>query len=484
MPGKWVLFADLRHIQCGRLSWVAPDGRRFGVGHPPEPQVEMDAQPEFVPHGVQLVAQPACKTEPVDGWKGWGRIIYDQGVYRSWYMEVDGNSLQGTGSRSQTDTPQSVVICYVESKDGFKWSEPHRCPIRVPGQTHFDGLTFFIDPVAPNEERHKLVYCALPPKDLGDALFAEYTRRPARYRDVRISQGRSPCFFAVTSPDGLEWKPIERPLMMHPGDTDNTVYYDPALGKYVLYTRMFRHGRRWVGRAEAEDFLHWGPIEPIIWPRLDDPLDYDVYLNGYTEYPGAPEYRLMFPMFYHRYTERSDVRLYSSDDGIAWNQVPGGPVLTPGEPWKWDSEFITGGKDLVPFGEGRIAIPYTGTSYPHKYPRWPAVFEAWRMAWAWWPEGRLCAIKAEREGEFWTFPLTLAGRSLRLNFRTPRAGEIRVGVVGVEGRSVDDCDPLHGDSLSRTVSWNGQADLGAPEEQPVSLHFKLRCAELFAFECA
>ncbi|OGG43754.1 MAG: hypothetical protein A3F84_13315 [Candidatus Handelsmanbacteria bacterium RIFCSPLOWO2_12_FULL_64_10] len=360
-----ILFTDLRHIQCGHLSWGTPDGRRFGVSHPPEPQVEMHAQPRYVPHGVRLVAQPARKTEPVTGWRGWGRIIYDQGMYRSWYLTVDGHSLQGSGSRSQTDDPQT---------------------------------------------------------------------------------------------------------------------YDASIERYVLYTRMYRQDRRWIGRAESDDFLNWGPIEPMIWPGLDDPLDHDVYLNGYTTYPGSPEYRLMFPMFYHRATERSDVRLYSSEDGIVWNRVPGGPALTPGETGSWDSEFIAGGKDLIPLGEGRIAIPYIGTPYPHKYPRWPEVFEAWRMGWAWWPEGRLCAVRADDEGEFWTFPLVPSGRSLRLNFRTPRGGEVRVGLEGVAGRSADDCDPMHGDQPAQTISWRGQTDIGMAEGQAVVLHFKMRCAEVFGVE--
>ena len=42
--------------------------------------------------------------------------------------------------------------------------------------------------------------------------------------------------------------------MLHPSDTDTTVLWDPALGKYVMFTRMFREDRRWIGRAEADDF--------------------------------------------------------------------------------------------------------------------------------------------------------------------------------------------------------------------------------------
>ena len=126
------------------------------------------------------------------------------------------------------------------------------------------------------------------------------------------------------------------------------------------------HGRRWIGRAEAGDFLHWGPIEPIIWPRLDDPPDYDFYLNGRSEYPGLPEWHLIFPMVYHRSTERSEIRLYSSADGIAWSELPGGPILEPRKPGSWDSEFLGNGKDLVPFGGDRAGVPHSGTPYPHK----------------------------------------------------------------------------------------------------------------------
>ena len=270
--------------------------------------------------------------------------------------------------------------------------------------------------------------------------------------------------------------------MLHPSDTDTTVLWDEALGRYVMYTRMVRDGRRWIGRAEAEDFRRWGPVEPVIWPRLDDPPDYDFYLNGYTRYPGLPQYQLMFPMVWHRFTERSEVRLYSSADGIAWNPVPGGPVLAPGEPGEWDCEFIGNGKDLVPFGPGRVAIAYSGTSYPHKHPRWQPVWDAWQMGWAWWPEDRICALKADYEGEFWTMPAPPAGGELRVNCRTPMAGEVRVGVVGVEGRSVEDCEPIVGDHTAAVARWRGCAEVGALEGELVTLHFRLRTAELYSVE--
>jgi len=480
---KLMLFTDQRYIRGGEIKWETSEGEIFGVDNPPETQVELYARQERVPYGVRLVAQPATKSEPtsIRTPGPYRRIMYDEGIYRSWHMQVDGQMLGGRDYPSET-VPRSVEMCYIESKDGYQWSEPKRSSLKVPGLRRFVNMTFFIDPVAPPQERYKVVYMAVPPKDLGARLLAEYLKRPRRYRDPRISAKRPLCLFAAVSPDGFAWKPIEKPLMMHYADTDNTFLYDQENAKYVLYTRMWRNGRRWVGRAEADDFYDWGPIEPIIWPRLDDPVDYDVYTNAYTEYPGAPQYRFMFPTFYHRYTERSEVRMYSSEGGVAWNQIPGGSVIPPGEPGDWDSAWLWAYKDLVPLGEGRVAVYFQGTPYPHKYPRSPGVVGAACRAWAWWPEGRLCAVKADLEGEFWTYPITPAGREMRLNYRAHRAGEVRVGIFGVEGRSAAECKPMHGNNMSEPVTWAGKTDIGIAEGQEVILHFKLRSAELFALE--
>ena len=90
--------------------------------------------------------------------------------------------------------------------------------------------------------------------------------------------------------------------MHHCSDTDTTVLWDEAFQRYVMYTRMMRQGRRWIGRTESEDFISWEPVRPIISPRLDDPPNSDFYVNGYSRYPGLPARQLMFPMGYHQAT--------------------------------------------------------------------------------------------------------------------------------------------------------------------------------------
>jgi len=118
--------------------------------------------------------------------------------------------------------------------------------------------------------------------------------------------------------------------MIHYGDTRNTVYYDEWLGKYVLYTRQYWFRRRMVARAVSDDFYHWSPAEPLLWPELSDPLSHDIYTNGRTSYPGLPSHHLMFPMFYRRYDQTSEIHMYSSVNGKMWHRLPGGPIVSAG----------------------------------------------------------------------------------------------------------------------------------------------------------
>lgn len=477
-----ILFVDWRDILCGRLEWRTAEGARLGVANPPEPPVPVHAHPYRVPHGIRLEAQPATTEGPV-GWKGWGRIIRDGGNYRSWHFEINGHSKLGSGSAAHTGQPDSVFICGVESADGFEWREVSRCRIQVASQRGFDGVGFFIDPVAPPEERYKLVYCATFPEGAHDDMVRAYLERPARHRDERISWERRYGLFCAVSADGESWTSVNKPFALHPSDTDTTVLWEEHLGKYVMYTRMFENARRWIGRAEAVDFREWSPVAPVVWPGPAAPPDRDYYLNGYSRYPGLAEYQLMFPMVYQRFTERSDIHLFSSGDGVSWSEVPGGPVIRPGAPDAWDSEFLGSGKDLMPFGPDRVAIPYSGTSFPHKYPRFQSVWDSFDMGWASWQRDRICAVVADGEGEFWTQPVLPAAGRIRLNYRAPTAGVIHVGIEGVDGRSAADCDPLTGDQIDRVVTWGGAADpLTEVQGKPVTLHIRMRCAELFCLD--
>ena len=497
---KIVLFTDLRHIRCGDLEWFSPEGELLPVVRPPLPQTESHAELGYQPRGIRLAAQPGTKTGPLEQPPP-GKVIYEDGMYRSWNVvwEVPPNA---DASTFYSTPPSAVTVRYAESDDGFAWRTVADSPLETAGLTGLDGPTFLIDPHAPADERYKVVFGARPPQGDMAALWAAYQQLHPRYHEPRIYENNLHCLYAAVSPDGLNWKMLPEPLMVHQSDTDTTVYWDAWLGRYVLYTRMYWQERRWIGRAESDDFRTWSGIDPMVWPELSWTPTTDIYLNARSEYPGAPQYHLMFPMLYDRFTQASEVHMYSSSDGIVWFRLPGGPVITPGEIGSWDSEFIAAGRDLVPFGPERVAVPYHGTAFPHKYPRWQNVHDSNRVGWVWWQKGRLSSVVADAEGEFFTFPMVPAGRSLRLNVRTRGGGEVRVSVIKsrqtgdsrfhirdiysrrevAPGRGLSDCAAITGDRLSAVVSWQGNSDIGSAEGEPVTLHFKLRAAEIFGFE--
>lgn len=488
---KTYLFLDVRHIQCGRVKWTRPDGEPIPLIDPPAPFVLAAAKNNGSPRGIRLQAQPGAKTDPLPEGVRLGRVIFENGLYRSWDLQPQYPPGQDFGSYSKAAV-SVLVIAHLESRDGFDWRQTHRSSLDPLGQTGFDGFTVFRDPVAPASERYKAVFLALPPEADWPALWESYKQLPEFNRDTRLG-ARDPndttglgfseidCLYGAVSPDGLSWTRLPGHLAVHKSDTDTSVYYDQPRGKYVMYTRLFKQNRRWIGRMESDDFRRWSPVEPLLLPPLDGSLCDDLYTNCRTTYPGVDSYHLMFPMAYRRDTETSDVHLYSSEDGVGWLRVPGGPVLSPGGVDAWDGQYINVGGDLVPWGADGVALRYFGTPFPHKYPRWREVLATHRVGWAHWKKGRLCAVVADEEGEFTTFGIVPAGRELRLNARVKRAGHIRVTVLNAESPA-GASDDIFGDHLAAPVTWQGQSAVFTPGGKSVVLHFQLRHAELFDFE--
>lgn len=476
-PPRQFLFTDYRHIDPGDVGWTTPEGKGLPVADPPAPPVRAIANAQSVAQGIRLVAQRAVKQGALEGVPS--RLLYEDGVYRAWSLGVSYGEGKDLGSYSVAPV-RALRVRAGESRDGYKWTWTEAREVKPPPVTGVDGECFFIDPAGPPEERYKCLFNARVLSG-ADELYERYRRLHPRHRDVRIKPSWMYCLFGMVSPDGQKWSMLPEPLLIHMGDTDNTAYYDAWLGKYVLYTRLYWMDRRIVARSESDDFRHWTPVEPMLLPRFEDPLGSDIYTNGRTSYPGMPSHHLMFPVCYRRLTQDSEVHLHSSFDGIHWDRLPGGPVLESGEPGAWDSGFLVAGRNMVPFAGDRVGIPYSGTDHPHKYPRWPGVIKH-ASGFATWQRGRLVAVKADAAGSFRTFEIEPTGKSLRINARVARAGEIRVGLSGVKGRATVDCDPIIGDSLAHPVTWKGQEAHAIPADQRVRVLFQMRAAEIFGFE--
>lgn len=479
-PPRTYMFTDHRLIRAGDLDWLAPDGSRLPLTEPPGSPVDAHADKKFVSYGCRLVAIPA-RTDPVEGDPppAPGMVVPTADGYYSVSFHLIYPEGKDLGSYSVVK-PKSFSISAARSKDLYTWEQLGETPLpSVLNQTRLDGFAVFEDTHGSANERFKAVWMARPPEEDIAALWDAYQKLHPRYRDVRIGPDKLTCMYGATSPDGAKWTAIDKPLFTHYSDTDTRVVYNEWLGKYVMYTRLYLLERRMVAIAEAEDFRKWEPVRPLLWPGLEEPLSTDVYTNAYTTYPGMPEVHLMFPMYYHRFDQTSDVRLFSSVDGINWSQVPGGPVLSRDSFGDPAIEFMHVSAPLLPLANDRVGVRYSASYYPHKYPRWKGGLKPGKAGWAWWEKGRLAAVKADEEGEFVTFSLPVMGKQLRINARTPRAGWIK---VGHGARAIEDCDPIVGDSYSHMVSWNSNTDFGVEPGNNVSIRFHLRKAELFGFE--
>src|SRR5919202_1987845 len=335
-------------------------------------------------------------------------VLYDGGRYRSW----DGAD-------------------YSESEDGFHWTRP---PIpgeprdkaggeqyvwhglsaelagsrneRFFGQVGVHGPGVFIDPSAPPGERYKMVFwSALGRKDrraYRERMFAEYQRRRPHDVDplIRVRGGidlvgGADALMGATSPDGLQWTLVEEPFVVHTADNPNTMYYDVLLKKYVLFTRVnWLYGRRAIGRSESDTFGPFPQPEMVVWPELDREPSDDLYTNAKCLYPGTVDQHFLFPTVYSHARDNGRIDVYSSPDSIHWFRIPGGPILT-GDPETRDDGWLATHCGLVQLPGGRVGLPYRGSTFPHKYPRWPDRGDRGAPRYALWPNERLVCVAAD-----------------------------------------------------------------------------------------
>ncbi len=496
LPSNIIYFHDWRHVQYGRVGWRDDEGNHqplFTTDYLPQ----MHYEPTLLPTGVRLQAQAAQKSGPVltpgqldEQFISSATVLRDQSRYR---LYVDCTPAEHIGTE-QFKPGSFNYVRTAESDDGQEWKFPilrlierhgskdnnvvYGGPDKTP-VSGYHGGSVFRDPAAPPEARYKMIYQG----HLSEEMKAQYQReRPEDIDPFNLDRPAWAGLFGAISPDGLHWSALPEPLVAQISDTQNICEYDPVLKKYVAYCRNWFFHRRTIGRIIADEFRRFPLSQDVLWP--DPSMDPDElwYASGKTKMPGTVDYHLMFPMRWSIRDDSFDFHLATSPDNLLWHRVPGGPVCRPGAPGDWDGGIVQPGSGLVELPDQRMGVPLCATHVPHKHPRRPP-FGA--IGWAWWTTGRLVALEAPVEGAFTLQPLKVEQRRAYVNCKTALAGFIQVQVLDPDnnplpGRSFADCDWIDGDHLERELTWNGEADLGHDGEAPLTLSFKMRCAQLFS----
>ncbi len=474
-------FLDWALIEGGRLSWAGEMGEEPRTARAVREE-QIRGVPVGVPSGVSIRTQPATRVgrifKDTVAWEAGLRLgacqFFDEDMYRLWYHAAAG-------------------IVYAQSADGLAWQRPiidfvpykeHESTSLMPPVDNTGDRKIALhegsalkDPACGQEERYKMVFtAAVTDEELRG--YQDEMEMPASYE----AHMKKKVTFYAYSPDGFCWAMHPEPIMLHAGDPQVIMAFDAQLQRYVAYMGMICDGRRCVGRSETGDFRHWPLPTPVLALGPADPPYLDLFTHAYAVYPDNPGVRVMFPTVYDRSCNNTTIRMAVSRDGRLWHWVPGPPVLVPGAPTAFDGGCVFSNAGLVRGANGRLALLYTGSQLPHRFPKTGR--NLFQIGSAQWEPDRLAALESPERGEFSTIRLRLRGNKILLNANVARAGELRVEVRDeqyrpVGNRTFTEADSLVGDHDWTPVTWLGNPDLSPCRDSVVYLRFRLRAAKLF-----
>ena len=425
-------------------------------------------------------------------------VIEDGGVYRMYYRASQVDYTQGKM------TNRHAFVCYAESTDGVRWERPSLGLVEFEGSTDnniiWDGLGTTTFAVFLDEN----------PDCDPDVRFKAFVAGSARDGNAGLHP--------LGSPDGLRWRLLTDGPIITDGafDSQNLAFWDTVRGEYREYHRDFRPGRDPRGNANGRDIKTAVSKDFLEWP---DPtwLDYspgrvsELYTNQVIPYYRAPHIFLGFPTRYvdrgwnesskklpqvdyrrlrassneREGTAMTDGMLMSSRDGLNFDVWPESfirPGLRDTGGWFYGDNYQNWG--LIETASHVEGSPDEISIYVTEAHEQMELTERLRRH-TLRVDGFVSVAARLSGGQMLTHPLVFEGARLVLNVSTSIAGGVSVELQdanghALEGFGIDDCDEIYGDSLERTVSWNGGDDVSGLAGQPVRIRFLLRDADLYS----
>lgn len=442
-------------------------------------QLFLDEQSLLQATNVCLRMHPAFKTGehtlvPDRPWENaslnWFSVLRHEGKFRMWYECYD---VEGWPTTNDTS------FCYAESTDGIRWTKPALNLVSYHGSTSNNILFRELGPAGAYSRVH------------GAGVFLDPTAPPdARYKcgsQGMFAKSRPPYRIAgMVSPDGLRWTRLPQPICDVFADSQYSMFWDTDLDTYVLYGRVNGGGRA-IGRSVSRDFSRFPPLQLV----LENEPARDLYNPAAFKYPGAANAYFMFPSLYDHQSDRLQIHLAVSRDGVHWHFPDRAtPFIAFGPAGQFDSGSLYLGQGVVPV-QNELWHYYSGSPLKHEEADLPLLTNAanarlfsratLRL------DGYVSVQAGEKEGSFATPPLRFKGNTLTLNVRVKPGGFLRVGVLDSEGHPIpgftpSECTPVTGDHIRYPVTWTSKAGLADNATHPVALTFQMSQADLFAFQ--
>lgn len=405
----------------------------------------------------------------------------EEGKLRMWYI-----------CRDKANHPN---VAYAESRNGIHWNKPNLGIVEYDGgkKNNLVGLNslegvVFQDPNAPAPERYAYVTHL-------------WTEGMVRFH----------------SPDGLHWQRDKTPLLRLGADTQNVTFWDERLRKYVLYLRGWQRGAdtklyRKVVRVEISSLASplavgpsrkslylWGKDKVAVigkeFPTVfaadeNDPPNCDVYNLSAQPYPLDNRWYVGFPSMFQREQRMSDGRLEvqftGSRDGITWHRYDRKPYAPLGLADSESANMTFMGTGLIVRGD---EIWQYGTGFHSRHGDVEArkrktdgvIYRYVQRV-----DGFVSLDFEAAEGKCVTAPVKVDGARLLLNVDTGALGQLRVGLLDADGKTIsgfaaDDCNVLRINSTRAEVSWAASSNLTALKGREVMLMFTGSRAKLYSF---
>lgn len=433
-------------------------------------------------------------------------VVSWQGAYRFYYKV--------------TLSDDRIVLAMATSTDGIAWERPDLDVVSFNGSTannlvdigdqRPNEVCIFVDPTGPDEHR---------------------------FKSVGHSQ-QDGGMYLMTSPDGLRFKREKGHLLQFIVDCHNSSFYDPRIGKYVIYFRGWDRSRpiplipgsRVVLRAETDDLSVPIPIDenaPDRWPvspkwsdivdgglrRMNrelptvlscddgDPSSASFYQPAAVQY--LPDVYFAFPSLYYSFPWPPDgkfindgvldLQFAASRDGIDWRRDFRGSYARLDLPDGSCTKMIHMLGGMVPNGYC-ISQYYVGGRRTHGEGRVDKDTKVRRPVHMGHPiahrleqrmDGFVSADSAYRGGTLVTPPFTLESAMLRINVDTSASGMAHASLLDengsvIPGYGLEESDPIQGNDTEYVLSWRGENDLAGLEGKQIKLLLQSRNTKLFA----
>ena len=296
----------------------------------------------------------------------YGTVLYipEERRFKMWYLA--GARFPGEKPiclNGRLCCPNFQMLGYAESEDGFDWTLPNLKLVEFDGSKENNLCRFSRE----NAEGVAVVYDVRDPDPQRryKAFYWEHDScGPKKYGTITPVNGMSVSFSA----DGKVWTNYSgNPVIDFASDTGQQALWDEARQRYVVYGR-FNAGGRKIARAESVDFVLWSRPRLVFQTDAADRPGAQFYGMGITRYEGI--YVGLPWMFRQGTTDRIDVQLAMSRDGIDWKRVGDRRTFIPnGKEGSFDAGCLFTASQPIQVVGDTIFIFYSGLRLDHEEPR-------------------------------------------------------------------------------------------------------------------